>query len=84
MNKTDEYLINLFLKSVNDDFYFNEDINDIDFENGMILSSNGGNSAQHYYVQQENEKYENEYERQILERDSNNNAILSLFHTSPR
>lgn len=31
-------------------------LNDIDFENGMILSSNGGNSAQHYYVQQENEQ----------------------------
>ena len=26
--------------------------NNIEFENGMILSPNGGNSAQHYYVQQ--------------------------------
>ena len=39
MNKTNEYLINLFLKSVNDDFYFNEDIEDVDFEKILKVSS---------------------------------------------
>jgi hypothetical protein len=29
-------------------------LNDINFKNGMILSPYGGNSAQHYYVQQTN------------------------------
>ena len=39
MNKTNEYLINLFLKSVNDEFYFDEDINDIDFNSILKISS---------------------------------------------
>ena len=39
MNKTYEYLINLFLKSVNDNFYFNEDIEDVDFEKILKVSS---------------------------------------------
>ena len=39
MNISDKYLINLFLKSVNDDFVFDEDINGVDFDRILKISS---------------------------------------------
>ena len=39
MNKSDKYLIDLFYKSVNEDYQFNEDIRDIDFNRILKISS---------------------------------------------